>query len=670
MTSPLFVTIDSQKTLDIDDAISITQSGDLYIISVAIADPSAKVGVGSHDDKVAFERAASIYARDRAVQTMLPRHIGADQSSLVAGQPRQAMVFTITLNSSLEVVGFEPSSQVITVNTRLTYEAIPEIARGTQNPLREMVELLSRVSTLLLQRRRSKGALALFDIRKLMLSDEEGNLRQYESLDQMVGHIIVQEFMILTNSQIALFMAENGLPAVYRNHASRVSAPHALDLANTVEQWLKEGLVTASSVGAQLGALIERAVYDGVARGHYGLGLTLYLHGTSPLRRYADLVNIRQIRAYLDNCPLPYSQADLLTISASINKTLRERSESTVDYHKEVLARKAQRLVASGNLANMEDNVLSAAVKLAKDAGHLPEAVAAELIRRLNNNTIADAIVDRLAIQIPKEAITEDLGAAFSNWMCQHPHNVVRIIMNGIQTQVFEGLDETVHGVNGGFKCVVAVSASGRRLQGVGVHREKRVAKQKAMVEILCRHLSLPTNSLSPEAPTQTSSSPATRATDYKGALIELCRKQGWAAPHLHVAMSGPSNAASFTATATVHPKGSDVESATSPECATKKAAEAAASAILLKRLAKSREATSVSSSNPVVQLNEMAQKNRLAEPSYVFTQLSIAPPQFECEARIVVDGNVLSAKTVAGGKKVAKELAAAEILGQVKIAS
>lgn len=96
MTSPFFVTIDSQKTLDIDDAISITQSGDLYIISVAIADPSAKVGVGSHDDKLAFERAASIYARDRAVQTMLPRHIGADQSSLVAGQPRQAMVFTIT----------------------------------------------------------------------------------------------------------------------------------------------------------------------------------------------------------------------------------------------------------------------------------------------------------------------------------------------------------------------------------------------------------------------------------------------------------------------------------------------------------------------------------------------------------------------------------------------
>lgn len=667
MISPLFVTIDSQNTLDIDDAISIRQSGDLYIVSVAIADPSEKVEIGTHEDKVAFERAASIYARERAVQTMLPRHIGADQSSLVAGHPRQAMVFTITLDSSLEVIRFEPSSQVITVDTRLTYEAIPEIARGSQSPLRDMVELLSRVSTLLLQHRRSKGALALFDVYKLVLSDEEGNLRQYESLNLMVGHIIVQEFMILANSQIAQFMAENGVPAIFRNHACRVSAPKAIDLANTVEQWLKDGLVTEASVGAQIGALIERASYDSVSRGHYGLGLPLYLHGTSPLRRYADLVNIRQLRAHLEKCPLPYSQADLLAVSASINKTLIERSESTVEYHKDVLARKAQRLVERGNLANMEDNVLSAAVKLAKDMGHLPGAVVAELIRRLKNNTIADAIVDRLAVQIPKEAITEDLGAAFSEWMSKHPHNVVRIIMNGIQTQVFHGLDETVQGGTGGFRFVVTVSAGGERLQGTGVHREKRVAKQKAMVEILCRHLRLPVTNPALDSHAKSSVSAPAHPTDYKGALIELCRKRGWPSPQLRVAMSGPSNAATFVATAAVHPKGGSAESATSEPCATKKAAEGAASAMLLQRLGGTCGPVAQANSNPVVQLNEMAQKSKLAEPSYVFNQLSISPPEFECEVRIAFGGDEFMAKTVAGGKKAAKELAAAEILDQVR---
>ena len=677
MTSPLFVTIDAQKTLDIDDAVSIAQLGDTYTISVAIADPSTLVEVGTHDDQVALERAASIYTRDRTVQTMLPRHIGTDQGSLVAGQPRQSIVFTITLDSALEVIGFEPSCQTITVEHRLTYEAIPEIARGPECPLRDMVVLLGRVATLLLERRRSKGALALFDLKSLMLSDEEGNLRQYGSADEVIGHIIVQEFMILTNSQIARFMAESGLPAIYRNHACRVSAPPALELANTVEQWLKEGLVTQEAMGTQLKALIERAIYDSVARGHYGLGLPLYLHGTSPLRRYADLVNMRQLRAHLDKRVLPYTQADLASIASSINTTLRERAEATVDYHKDMLARKAQLQLARGNLTSMEDHVLSAAVKLAKEAGQLPEPVIQELIRRLGNNTIADAIVDRLAIQIPRQAITAELGAAFSTWMHTHPHRVVRIIMNGVQTGIFNAQDEQVKPVTNGFQFVISItasasasaSASGERLEGVGIDGDKRGAKQKAMVQLLCRFLRLPATDQASAGQATPAAPP--RATDYKGALIELCRKKGWPAPHLQVAMDGPTHAASFVATVTVQPKGASAEVATSPALATKKAAEAAASAILLERLGSVRGnvtvQSAVSGTNPVVQLNEMAQKRKLPEPTYTFTQLSVAPPSFECEGRLAIGGRELTAKTVAGGKKQAKEQVAAAILEQVK---
>jgi len=670
MISPTFVTIDSSNTRDIDDAMSISHLDDGFVVSVAIADPSSSISIGSEADQLALDRAATVYSGERTVRPMLPKHVSADLGSLIAGKSRQAMVFTIVLDKSLDVIEFEASSQVIIVKERLSYDAIPAILQGASGELRELLTLLSRVCTMLLQRRRAKGALALYDLSQLMLSDEEGNLRQFESQAEMIGHIIVQEMMILTNTQFALYMAQKNIPAIYRNHSCRVSAPPATDLADTVDQWLKAGLAKRESVAVQIGTLVEKAVYGSLALGHYGLCVPLYLHGTSPLRRYADLVNIRQLRAHIDGHQLPYDQASLTQIADSLTTTLRERSEAKAIYHKQALAEKAKEMIESDDLTQMEDNVLSAAVKFSKDAGHLPNAVLKELIRRLDNSSIADAIVDRLALQVPRSAITPELGEAFSRWMHGSPPSVVRVLMNGLQTNVFADFVSNDLEAEGGFRNSASVIcvADGIRYEGVGVGTKKRTAEQKAIVGILCNFLDLPT--VFPEIEYQAipvrAESPSNK--NPKSALLELCQKKAWPTPDFQVAVSGPSNASRFVSTATIRTPGGRLYTASSPVMATKKESEAAAAAAMLEELTPvaaegAADRISFSGVNPVGQLQEFSQKRKAVAPQYKFSQLGAAPHSFECNVTIQIASTTLSATANGASKKVAKERAASSLL-------
>ena len=62
--------------------------------------------------------------------------------------------------------------------------------------------------------------------------------------------------------------------------------------------------------------VMNRATYDPVILGHYGLSLPYYLHGSSPIRRYADLVNQRQLIAMVRGEPPAYGAKDTALLAA------------------------------------------------------------------------------------------------------------------------------------------------------------------------------------------------------------------------------------------------------------------------------------------------------------------------------------------------------------------
>src|SRR3546814_20887713 len=72
---------------------------------------------------------------------------------------------------------------------------------------------------------------------QLLMTDEEGNLRRQESQEAMIGNILVQELMIMANTQAGLYMLRQNIPGIFRNHERQASAHDSDELAKTIQRW-------------------------------------------------------------------------------------------------------------------------------------------------------------------------------------------------------------------------------------------------------------------------------------------------------------------------------------------------------------------------------------------------------------------------------------------------
>ena len=197
--------------------------------------------MGSDPDRFAMTLGATVYAREHPIQRMLPPDLTEDAASLVAGQPRPAVVIEVHVANDLSVGKVAISATQIEVSRRLSYADIPAILADVDDPVHGMVSAAATLSKLLLQRRRDGGALAYFDLSRFLLTDEDGRLRAYERADEMVGHIIVQEHMILANTLVAGYLVEHDIPGLFRNSSnsgkpSMMHWMHAPKIARTASR--------------------------------------------------------------------------------------------------------------------------------------------------------------------------------------------------------------------------------------------------------------------------------------------------------------------------------------------------------------------------------------------------------------------------------------------------
>lgn len=633
LPSPLFITIDAESTRDIDDAFAMEKTQDGYRLWVAIAEPTLAVKMGSSEDQRARLMGSSVYARDRTVHRMLPVQISEVSCSLVQGNPRRAMVFEIQLNEDLVPTAFTPKVQTITVAHRFSYEQIPAILSEDRHELHELMVQATTLARLLLQFRRNKGALALYDLSLFLLTDEEGNLHEYRSTEETVGHILVQELMILTNSQVAQYMVHQDLPAVFRNHQPKSMAPAADELAKTIETWIKASISTQDTL-ARFTALAEKARYSGEAVGHYGLNLPLYLHATSPLRRYADLVNMRQLVAHLAGKPLPYAQAELQQISAEINEATDRRKEERSEGYKQTVAKTASRAINAGELHRLADHELSAAVKLSREAGQLPPQLIAEIVARMEKGTLADSVSDRLVFDTPQQAYTPQLRIAMAQWLQTYPTRAQHLLLHGVQAGYLVNLKTTVEESAGQFMATtrVSVKESLHELSATGQADRKRDAEQSAAVCVIAAMVDLPVTQQEANS-AATSQAPKVHGNP-KGRLLELCQKNSWPMPEFSATGTGPSHSMIFTCDVTLT-VGKISYQAQSKGAPNKKEAEALAAALMIEKLPRQESKPAKSSvanhGNPIGSLQELAQQQNLPLPVYLFEEQASQPPVFSC---------------------------------------
>jgi ribonuclease R len=314
------VTIDGADARDFDDAVWAGAIAGGTRLVVAIADVSHYVRPGSVLDAEALHRGTSVYLPDR-VLPMLPERLSNGICSLRPAEDRLCLVADMEFNSQAERRSFTLYPAVMRSAARCTYDEVQAVLDGVSVPGRDrFAPLFRRLGALasgLRGMREARGALD-FDLPETKVAvDAKGQPTRMERRERKESHRLVEECMLAANEAVAAFFQGEGLPSVYRFHGepdeTKLQAfaelarahglkvpgsrkPTSLELNRFIQEL--EGKPEQRALNQVLLRSMMQAVYSPDSVGHYGLAADEYLHFTSPIRRYPDLLVHRLLRAH------------------------------------------------------------------------------------------------------------------------------------------------------------------------------------------------------------------------------------------------------------------------------------------------------------------------------------------------------------------------------------
>ena len=313
------VTIDGKSARDFDDAVfAETQAGGWRLV-VAIADVAHYVEADTALDHAAWRRGTSVYLPDRVIP-MLPEALSNHLCSLRPREARLAVVCEMVIDRSGEVTQYRFAEVVIRSWQRMTYTQIDAFLKGEQLPVEapvaRSIQALAELYRALRRARERRGALD-FDTPESVLKIADGAVTAIVPVLRNDAHRLIEEAMIAANVCAARFLEQHRRHALYRVHeapeqekadqlASAFAAcgvrwspedktPKALQgalraIGERGDRWLFEMLVLRA---------MQQAEYRPQQRGHFGLALKRYMHFTSPIRRYPDLLVHRAVKSVL-----------------------------------------------------------------------------------------------------------------------------------------------------------------------------------------------------------------------------------------------------------------------------------------------------------------------------------------------------------------------------------
>ncbi|PYJ27737.1 MAG: ribonuclease R [Verrucomicrobia bacterium] len=332
------VTIDPDDARDFDDAIQVEKIKNGWRLGVHIADVAAYVEPGSPLDREARRRGNSVYLPDRVIP-MLPERLSNVVCSLNPGVDRLTHSVFIHFDKNGVVRSARFAHSVIRSVHRLTYkQAYAILTSPLRDQLGERLHLAWELAVLLRKKRFQHGALDLDFPEVKVWVDKQGHPVKLERVENDESHQLIEEFMLAANEAVARELKKRAVPTVYRVHENpdpeklaeyrefvlsfnyRVGdLTHRGELQRLLE--LIGGKPEEQALKIALLKSLKRARYSAQPLGHYGLAKTNYLHFTSPIRRYADLVVHRSLGR--DGTPLPPASS----------RITERRSRSDTPYH-------------------------------------------------------------------------------------------------------------------------------------------------------------------------------------------------------------------------------------------------------------------------------------------------------------------------------------------------
>jgi ribonuclease R len=310
-----FVTIDGETAKDFDDAVYCRREGKGFRLWVAIADVSHYVRHGDALDADARERGTSVYFPRRVIP-MLPEKLSNGLCSLNPNVDRLAMVCEMAITPKGEVARYEFYPAVFRSAARLTYTQVWGWLSTQKAP--EHLLVLYEAFKVLLEARSRRGAIDFETVETRMIFDPKGKIEKIVAETRNDAHRLIEECMLAANVCAGSLLAEHAHPALYRVHdvpsAEKVTAlrdflaeiglqlpggeiPKPGDYAQLLEKIRKRP--DFALLQTILLRSLKQAVYSPNNLGHFGLAFDSYVHFTSPIRRYPDLLVHRAIKAVL-----------------------------------------------------------------------------------------------------------------------------------------------------------------------------------------------------------------------------------------------------------------------------------------------------------------------------------------------------------------------------------
>ena len=282
--------IDDSQTTEIDDALSVQGLGTgEVVVGIHIAAPALALTPGHAIDQIARQRLSTVYMPGNKI-TMLPDHV-VQTYTLQEGRDCPAVSLYLRVDeSTLEILGSETRVEQVFIAANLRHDMLDDVVTEAwlansatvlpagknipQMPHTQLAFLYRLAQHRKAQREVVRGKPENFNrpdynFRVITLDDQAPKGDERVEISQRHRgaplDLMVAEAMILANSTWGQWLADLGVPGIYRSQASLLPG-----------------------VKVRMGTK---------ALPHAGIGVPCYAWSTSPLRRYTDLVNQWQIIA-------------------------------------------------------------------------------------------------------------------------------------------------------------------------------------------------------------------------------------------------------------------------------------------------------------------------------------------------------------------------------------
>ncbi len=348
-----FITIDGEDSRDFDDAVFAVKDKNKFKLYVAIADVAHYVKQDDAIDLEAFNRGNSVYFT-QSVVPMLPEKLSNNLCSLKPKVDRLVVICEMLISG--KQVNYKFYNAIIKSHARLSYNEVDKIINNNlivDKAIKQNIDCLFDLYKKLKNNRKMMGVIDFDRAESKIIFDDNNKIKSIVAIKRGVSHKIIEECMLIANQSSANFLNQLNKKnhTLYRVHPAPTiektitirkflgkigvelsggEKPTTMDFANVIKDSYNK--IDDNLIKSMILMSMQQAFYTTDNIGHFGLAFENYVHFTSPIRRYADLITHRAIKSIIANNN--YTNNNIKAISQHLSITERKADKITRDIDK------------------------------------------------------------------------------------------------------------------------------------------------------------------------------------------------------------------------------------------------------------------------------------------------------------------------------------------------